>query len=101
MFRRPTQKRSSPAGHILRENRNGLIHDFLVTQATGMAEREAALVMLDRRRLPRRVKLAADRGYDTRAFVEELRQREVTSPSISRGGKAPSTAARPGIAVMP
>ena len=35
--------------------------------------------MLDRRRLPRkRVTLATDKGYDTRAFVEELRQREVT-----------------------
>jgi transposase len=69
----------SYAGHILMENRNGLILDLLVTQATGTAEREAALVMLDRRRLPRkRVTLAADKGYDTRAFVEELRQREVT-----------------------
>ncbi len=40
--------------HILMENRNGLILDLLVTQATGTAEREAALVMLDRRRLPRK-----------------------------------------------
>jgi len=73
------ETRLSYAGHILMENRNGLILDLLLTQATGTAEREAALVMLDRRRLPRkRVTLAADKGYDTRAFVEELRQREVT-----------------------
>lgn len=73
------EARLSYAGHILMENRNGLILDLLVTQATGTAEREAALVMLDRRRLPRkRVTLAADKGYDTRAFVEELRRREVT-----------------------
>ena len=73
------EARLSYAGHILMENRNGLILDLLVTQATGTAEREAALVMLDRRRLPRkRVTLAADKGYDTRAFIEELRQREVT-----------------------
>jgi transposase len=73
------EARLSYAGHILMENRNGLILDLLVTQATGTAEREAALVMLDRRRLPRkRVTLAADKGYDTNAFVEELRQREVT-----------------------
>jgi transposase len=82
------EARLSYTGHILMENRNGLILDFLVTQATGTAERDAALVMLDRRRLPRkRVTLAADRGYDTRAFVEELRQRGVTphvAQNISR-----------------
>jgi transposase len=67
------------AGHILMENRSGLILDVLVTQATGTAEREAALVLLDRRQTPRkRVTLGADKGYDTRAFVEELRRREVT-----------------------
>ncbi len=72
------------AGHLLMENRNGLILDVLVTQATGTAEREAALVMLDRRKLPRkRVTLGADRGYDTQGFVEALRQREVT-PHIAR-----------------
>lgn len=76
---RGQEARLSYAGHILMENRRGLILDLLVTQATGTAEREAALAMLDRRRLPRkRVTLAADKGYDTRAFVEELRQREVT-----------------------
>jgi len=67
------------SGHLLMENRNGLIIDVLVSAATGTAERDAALAMLDRRRLPRkRVTLAADKGYDTRAFVEELRQRQVT-----------------------
>lgn len=76
---RGQEARLSYGGHILMENRSGLILDLLVTQATGTAERDAALVMLDRRRLPRkRVTLAADKGYDTRAFVEELRQREVT-----------------------
>ena len=48
------EARLSYAGHILMENGNGLILDLLVTQATGTAEREAALVMLDRRRLPRK-----------------------------------------------
>lgn len=67
------------SGHILMENRNGLILDLLVTEANGTAERDAALVLLDRRPTPRkRVTLGADKGYDTRAFIEELRQREVT-----------------------
>ena len=71
-------------GHILMENRNGLILDVLVTEANGRAEREAALVLLDRRQTPRkRVTLAGDKGYDTRAFVESLRQREVT-PHIAQ-----------------
>jgi transposase len=66
-------------GHALMENRNGLVVDIMLTQATGKAEREAAVRMLDR--LPHRQKrrtLGADRGYDTRDFVKDLRRRNVT-----------------------
>jgi IS5 family transposase len=66
-------------GHALMENRHGLVVDVLVTAATGTAEREAALVMLDRR--PRRghpATLGADKGYDTRGFVDACRERRVT-----------------------
>jgi transposase len=67
-------------GHVLTEHRHGLVVDVAVTQATGAAEREAALAMLDRRpRRGRRATLGADRGYDTRAFVAELRRRGVTA----------------------
>lgn len=68
------------AGHVLMENRNGLIVDIELTQATGTAEREAALRMLDRleRKGHRRLTLGADKGYDAREFVSELRQRRVT-----------------------
>jgi len=67
------------AGHVLMENRNGLVVDIELTQATGRAEREAALVMLDRleRKKPR-LTLGGDKGYDTQEFVAELRQRKVT-----------------------
>jgi transposase len=66
-------------GHALMENRHGLVVDVLVTQATGTAEREAALVMLDRRPCPaQRVTLGADKNYDTREFVASCRQRHVT-----------------------
>jgi transposase len=76
---RGQETKLSYAGHILMENKSGLIIDLLISAATGTAERDGALVMLDRRRLPRkRATLAGDKGYDTRAFVEELRQREVT-----------------------
>jgi transposase len=68
------------AGHVLMENRNGLIVDIELTQATGRAEREAALRMLDRQRRKRyrRITLGADKGYDTQEFVAELRRRKVT-----------------------
>src|SRR5256885_3004689 len=52
-------------GHLLTENRHGLIVDTLVTAATGMAERDAALTMLGD--LPQgRVTVSGDANYDTR-----------------------------------
>jgi transposase len=66
-------------GHVLMENRNGLVVDVMLTQATGKAEREAALRMLDRQeRRRRRLTLGADKGYDSREFIAGLRQRRVT-----------------------
>ncbi|MCW5738417.1 MAG: IS5 family transposase [Enhydrobacter sp.] len=72
-------------GHALMENRHGLAVDGMVTQATGLAEREAALLMLDRRGPRRRITLGADKAYDVRGFVEELRRRQVT-PHIAIDG---------------
>lgn len=67
------------AGHVLMENRNGLAVDVLLTQATGTAERDAALTMLDRRPTQRhRVTLGADKGYDVREFIAACKQRRVT-----------------------
>ena len=64
-------------GHLLTENRHGLVVDVELTPATGRAEREAALAMLDRQRVAGTT-LGADRGYDTRDFVAALRERGVT-----------------------
>lgn len=66
------------AGHVLMENRNGLVADACLTRAGGTAERDAALTLLDRRRRTKRITLAADKGYDVTAFVKELRARRVT-----------------------
>ncbi|MGH2610190.1 MAG: IS5 family transposase [Tepidiformaceae bacterium] len=65
-------------GHVLMENRHGLVVDTRVSLATGTAEREAALAMTAA--LPGRARktLGGDKGYDTRAFVDELRARAVT-----------------------
>ena len=52
-------------GHALMENRNGLIVDGCVTQATGQAERVAALAMIEKRaNRPTRITLGADKGDD-------------------------------------
>ena len=66
-------------GHVMTENRNGLVVNTRLTLASGTAERDAALSMA--KQIPggsRRVTLAGDRGYDTRDFVTELRELNVT-----------------------
>jgi len=73
------------SGHALMENRNGLLVDVRISHATGFAERETALELLeeDVASKCRRATVAADKGYDTRAFVEALRAMNVT-PHIAR-----------------
>jgi transposase len=72
-------------GHALMENRNGLAVGGEVTQATGTAEREAALALVDRHKRRGRITLGGDKGYDVSAFVEALRERAVT-PHIAIDG---------------
>jgi hypothetical protein len=67
----------------LMENRHGLIIDTELTLATGTAEREAALVMLERMQGRHRVTLGADKGDDAREFVGQLRKLKVT-PHIAQ-----------------
>jgi transposase len=81
-------------GHALMENRNGLVVGGLVSEADGTAEREAALALLARHRPePRRVTLAADKGYDVAAFVGRLRDHKVT-PHIAVQGHRTKTGKR-------
>jgi transposase len=65
-------------GHALMENRNGLVVDGRLTLATGTAEREAALDMIDGIAGSHHTTLGADKGYDTADFVAALRARGVT-----------------------
>ena len=79
-------------GHAVSENRNGLIVAAQVTQASGTAERSAAIDMLGELSGPRRCTLAADKGYDTHQFVRQTRELNVT-PHVAqnierRGGSA-------------
>jgi transposase len=69
----------SYSAHALIENRNCLLVDFQMDEADGHAERRSALEMLDEN-LPGqgRITVAGDKGYDTRDFVDDCRQRNVT-----------------------
>ncbi len=65
-------------GHVLMENRSGLLVDAELTRASGHAERLAALAMIDRLPMVSPVTLGADKGFDAESFVLELRERQVT-----------------------
>jgi transposase len=72
-------------GHILIDNRAGLIRDAMTTQADGHAETDAALLLLQRlKRKGRRVTLGADKGYDQKAFVKTARELGVTPHVASK-----------------
>jgi transposase len=78
-------------GHVLMENRHGLVVDSCVTQATRMAEREAARVMAEAIPGQRRVTLGADKNYDTHDFVRQLRELQVT-PHVAQHTSGRSSA---------
>ncbi|BFU90190.1 MAG: DDE transposase [Nitrospira sp.] len=61
-------------GHVLMENRHGLVVNATVPRATGTAEREAALAWVDDQAPTGRITLGGDKNYDTAA----LRDRQVT-----------------------
>ena len=65
-------------GHLLMENRNGLVVDARLTQATGTAEPQAACDMISDLPAGGRVTVGADKAYDTAAFVARMRELGVT-----------------------
>jgi transposase len=82
-------------GHLIIENRHGLIVDAMATTADGRGERDAAILLLHervKRRGWRRGTLGADKGYDTHEFVEVTRALgftpHVTQNTARRGGSA-------------
>jgi transposase len=81
-------------GHALMENRHGLVVGGGATLASGTAEREAALALIDgTRRSERRITLGADKAYDVMAFIGDLRGRSVT-PHIAINGHQTKTGKR-------
>jgi hypothetical protein len=82
----------SYSGNLLVENRHGLIVSSLVWEATGTAERDAAMAMLQQVPGTGRVTVGGDKGFDTAEFVRECRNMCVT-PHVAqnlarRGGSA-------------
>lgn len=70
-------------GHVLSENRHGLAVGGALTLASGTAEREAALSLIEAVPRAARATLGADKAYDTADFVADLRETGVT-PHVSQ-----------------
>lgn len=73
-------------GHVVMENRNGLVVGATATLATGTAEREAAEAMIGDMPDGGRITLGADKAYDTADFVAEMRRQGVT-PHVTQNNK--------------
>ena len=78
-------------GHVLLENRHGLVVDARVTQATGTAEREAAVAMAEGIPGQHRVTVGADKNSDPRDCSRELRELRVT-PHVAQNTTGRSSA---------
>jgi transposase len=66
----------SYAGHVLLDNRHGLVANVCVTAATGTAEREAALLLLAE--ASGATTVGGDKGFDVASFVAGVRALAVT-----------------------
>jgi len=80
-------------GQVLMENRNGLVTGTRLTQATGTAEREAAVDMAQQiaGRDGNRLTMGADKAYDTQNFVQHLRDLNIT-PHVAQNTSNRSSA---------
>lgn len=77
-------------GHVLTDNRHGLVVNAQVTQANGTAERDAAADMLaDAAQLVGTpITVGADKNYDTAGFVATCRANQVTPHVAQNVGRS-------------
>lgn len=73
-------------GNVMIENRNGFVVDAEIRLCSGTAERDAAMLMVERVEGTHRITVAADKGYDTKDFVKEMRGMQVT-PHVAQNVK--------------
>ena len=71
MYRKSSSGAVVPSylGHVITENRNGLVVAAMATQSGNAAERQAALKMLKRIKRGKRMTLGADKSYQEQTFV--------------------------------
>jgi len=81
----------SYAGHVLLDNRYGLVANVCVTPATGTAEREAAVLLL--RAVAHGGTVGGDKGFDVSSFVAQVRALGVT-PHVAQKIKGSAIDAR-------
>src|SRR5580693_4641006 len=79
-------------GNVLIENRNGLVVDTELVLASGTAERDAAVELAERIEGEKRVTVGADKGYDTRGFVRDMGEQNVT-PHVAENTNRPGGSA--------
>lgn len=84
------ESRLAYLGHVLVENRHGLIAAAMATAADGLAERDAGLLLARGLGRRRRITLGADKGYDSRDFVTALRSLGITPHVIQNARNRPS-----------
>src|SRR5271165_6033960 len=87
LYKKSTAGESKPSylGHVIVENRNGLVVAACATQSSTTAEREAALAMLDEMQRagrstttsPQPITLGADKLYQEEKFIAALRERNI------------------------
>jgi transposase len=90
-------------GHVVIDNRHGLVVSTDYTQATGTAEREAGKAMIKKVKGKRRKQMTVggDKNYDTHDFVQEMRKLNVTPHVAQKKASAidERTTRHPGYAV--
>ena len=95
LYKKSTAGEAKPRylGHVIIENRHGLVVAACATQSSTTAEREAALAMLDEMARAttapgqKRITLGADKLYQEQKFIEGLRQRGI-APHVAEYEKA-------------
>jgi transposase len=90
------------AGHLIIENRNGLVADVVVTQATGNAERDGAITLVSDLPGAHRKTIGADKAYDRADLVTAMRDMGNTlRPAQKKSGSAIDgrTTRHPGYAI--
>jgi len=79
-------------GNVMTENRNGLVVEAELKIARGTAERAAAVEMIDRMEGNHPITVGADKAYDTKDCVRQMREKGAT-PHVAQNTNRPGGSA--------